>query len=84
MRNNIVMKCFDCGPTKHLAFHKECTTSLERMEKKSGILNAVRKQLNKGYKPSEILVCPGSTFDESFEIRDDENSDGTSEIIEFG
>ena len=76
------MKCFDCGSTKHLAFHRECPAHIERMKKRSGILDGVRKQLNKGYKPSEILACLASASDESLAIRDDENSDATSEIIE--
>ena len=73
------MKCFDCGSSKHLAFHRECPTLKERMKKISGILNGVRKQLTKSYKPSEILACLASTSDESLAIRDDENSDAMSE-----
>ena len=73
MRNNIVMKSFDCGSTKHLAFHKECPTHIERMKKKLGILDGVRKQRNKGHKPSEILACLASESDESHVIKDYEN-----------
>ena len=59
------MKCFDCGSFKHLAFHKECPSQIDRMKKRSDIPDRVRKQLKKGYKPSEILTCLAFASDES-------------------
>ena len=47
---------------------------------RSGMLNGVWKQVNTGYKPSEILACLLSASYESIAIRDDENSDATSEV----
>ena len=43
MRNNVVMNCFDCGSSKQLAFHGERPDHMERMKKRSGILDGVRK-----------------------------------------
>ena len=84
MKNNAVMKCFDCGSVRHLAFHKECPTQIDRMKKKTGILDGVRKQLTKGHNPSEILACLAFASDESLNVEQEENSSGPSEIVEVG
>ena len=82
MRNNVVMKCFDCGSTKHPTFHKECPAHMELIKNRSAILYGVHNHLIKGYKSSELLACLASASGESLEIGDDQNSDSTSEIIE--
>ena len=84
MKNNAVMKCFDCGSVRHLAFHKECPTQVGRMKKKTETLDGVRKQLTKGHNPSEILACLAVASDESMNIEHEESSAGPSEIVEVG
>ena len=54
------------------------------MKNRLGILDGVRNQLTKGYKPSEILPRLASASDESRTIRGYGNSDSSSEIIEVG
>ena len=75
------MNCFYCGSIKHLASHKECLSQIQRVRKRSSILNGVLKQLKNGYKPSEILACLAFASDESFEVGDYESLDETSEIV---
>ena len=82
MKNNVAMKCFDFGSTRHLAFHKECPNQVGRMKQKSGILDGVRKQLNNGYKPSEILACLAFDSDESLQSEDEENCAESSDVVE--
>ena len=84
MKNNVVMKCIDCGFTKHLVFRKEVPNQIGRMKKKSSILDGVREQINKGYKPSEILACLAFTSDESLQMEDEENCAESTEVVEVG
>ena len=78
------MKCFDRGPTKHLAIHRKYPTFVERMKRKLDILDGVHRQLNKVYKPSETLACTATAYNEPLAIRDDENLNAISEIMEVG
>lgn len=66
-RKGEVMRCFDCNSKFHLAFHKDCPEQHKRMNKSSGVLDGVRKQLSNGRKSAEILACLAMAVESSFE-----------------
>ena len=77
------MKCFGSGSTRHVGFHKEYPAQIGRMQKKSGILDGIRKQLTKGYKSSEILASLAFASDESLKTENNETSSESTESIDL-
>ena len=65
-------------------FSQERQAQISRMKKKSDILDWVRKKLNKGHKPSEILDCLAFASDQSIKMECEENYAESSEAVEFG